>query len=774
MFGLALAAQIAVVASVPASAATCTPFEVGVAARASGAVAPHIIPPMLAGLQVLQVRTTSRVDHFGGGDASTLTEATFVVASSAVGRVVLPPFEASAGPLRGASASSSVVLRPTNDGQPRVLVRARLDPERDSVYVGQQLDYVVDVQLNAVARERLRRNPTFFPPEMPGVLAYDLAPPPPARRAGPHCFESLTYRRALFPLFAGAATIAPASLTYSLPVSTSFFSREESFELRTDSVHFLALDPPRQGRPPGYIGAVGRVSASAKMATTAARMGDPVLFTLRLEAVGNVKLMPRPMLDLPWATIALGDERVSVDSSAAHVRGTKEFDWLLTPRRAGRLQVPSIRYPYFDPDRSAYDVATTDSVSLDVSAAALVASDSTPVPHLAIRTSLREARTPPVTSQPWFWAIFVLAPAPAALRQLRVRRRRRVRRWPALRRLNALTGVSIVDVRQVRRTFLETLGERVPGLVTDSTRMSLGRVLRRAGVTDATADRAQALLAELDVAAFAGRADASRDLAKRALAIARAADEEAVRPSPSPAKLPLVVAVMFLGALGAAAAPEPLARAFADGVDAYRHDDFAGAERIFARVSARAPRAGDAWANLAAAAWARGDTALAAAGWQRALRLDPLDTESRDRYAVVQATSLGDPAYVPPVPVDALAIAALVLWLGAWLALALPVARKPRSARSIAASGIVVSLLLFGTAFELVIQARVRGLAALRTSRSLLSAPTSDAEAVAAVTAGEVGALGTREGSWVRITVDADRAGWIPTAAVLPIEQPVP
>jgi hypothetical protein len=118
---------------------------------------------------------------------------------------------------------------------PTVLVRAWLDRSgrgtpADTLYVGQQVDYVVDVQLNESARQRLRRNPTFFPPEMPGVLAYDLAPPAALTRVGRRCFETLSYRRALFPMFAGRTTIAPAALTYSLPLSTSFFSRER--ELR--------------------------------------------------------------------------------------------------------------------------------------------------------------------------------------------------------------------------------------------------------------------------------------------------------------------------------------------------------------------------------------------------------------------------------------------------------------------------------------------------------------------------------------------------------------
>lgn len=774
MIGLALVAQIAVVANAPASAVTCAPFEISVAARAPGAVAPHIAPPAMPGLQVLEVRTTSRVESFGNGESSALTEATFVVASSASGRILLPPFAGRVGALQSFSAGSPIELRPPDDAQPRVLVRARLDPDRDSVFVGQQLDYVVDVQLNAVARERLRRNPTFFPPEMPGVLAYDLALPPRPRRTGPHCFESLTYRRALFPLFAGTTTIAPASLSYSLPVSTSFFSREETFELRTDSVRFRAVDPPAQGRPPGYFGAVGQVSASARFATAAARMGDPVLLTLRLEAVGNVKLLPRPVLTLPWAAIALGDERVTVDSTAARVHGAKEFDWLLTPRQAGRLHVPAIRYRYFDPERATYDVAATDSLMLEVSAAALVASDSTPVQRLGIRTSLGEERAPPLASHPWFWAVVVLAPAPAAVRQLRIRRRRRAPRRPALLRLRALAGAPAVNVREVRRIFLDTLTERVPAVGLGPTSVPLARVLRHAGVTDGTADRAASLLAELDVAAFAGVALVPADIVKRSLTVARAVDAEAVRAPASTRALPLIlIATFLLGVVGATGAPEPLARAFSDGVDAYRRNDFAEAERLFARVSARAPRAGNAWANLATAAWARGDTALAAAGWQRALRIDPLDAESRERYAAVQSLSPGDAAYVPPVSVNAVALAGLLIWVGGWLLLAIPASRRPETARSLGGGGVVLSLLLLGATLELARRSRASGLGAMRSSRSLLAEPAANAAAIAAATAGEVGALGAREGAWVRITVDAERAGWVPVATVLPLDQPV-
>lgn len=780
MITLALVAQIAVVASAPPTAVTCVPFDVSVAARAPGTVPPRIALPAMSGVQLLGTKVVSRVDQFGGGVASSLTEATFTVAVNASGRLVLPSFVATAGAQRGSGATAPIVLRRPDDASPRVLVHARLDPDRDSVFVGQQVDYVVDVQLNDVARQRLRRNPTFFPPEMPGVLAYDLAlPPPPA--AGPHCFGTLTYRRALFPLFAGATTIAPASLTYALPVSTSFFSREESFELRTDSVRLRTVDPPVAGRPADYIGAVGRVSASSRLASAKARMGDPMLLTLHLEAVGNVKLMPRPVITIPWATIALGDERVTVDSTAPLVRGTKEFDWLLTPRRAGQLTIPAIRYPYFDPARAAYDVAVTDSLHVEITSAALATSDSARVAPLSVRSVLRDERGAPLPARGWFWALLALAPVPAAFRQLHRRRRRRARRRPATQRLRALANATAPDAREARRSFIGALAERVPALADGVSAIPLGRVLRRAGVTDATSDRAAAILAELDVAAFATGRAVSQELVARALAAARAVDAEAVRAdavATRRASRLILFGALGLGASGAVAfqlgaMPEPLVRAFGDGVAAYQRGDFARAERLFARVSVRAPRAADAWANFGTAAWARGDTALASVGWQRALRLDPLDDETRDRLDTVQSISYRDAAYVPPIPVDAFAAAALTLWIAAWLGLAAPSSRRPPLVRSGVGGALALGILLLGATLELANRTATHGLGALRTGRPLLDAPSAGAPAAATASAGEVGAIGAREGVWVRIELDDARAGWVPVAAVVPLDDPV-
>lgn len=780
MIGLFVVAQLGIVARGPERATSCVPFELTVAVRAAGTAAARIDPPTSDALQVLRSRLTTRSESGPDGRRTTFTEGTFLVASHATGHVAIPPFVAVAGGLTTRAAPLIVDVQPAETTTPTVLVRSTLDTGTgsapDTLFVGQQVDYVVDVQLNESARQRLRHNPTFFPPEMPAVLAYDLAPPAPVVREGRHCFETLSYRRALFPLFPGETRIAPATLTYSLPLSTSFFSREESFELRTDSVQFVAIEPPAQGRPADFAGAVGALQASARLDEPSGRMGDPVVLTLRLSGTGNVKLLPRPALALPWATIAPGDERVVVDTTSGRVRGTKEFDWLLTPTRAGALGIPGFRYPFFDPIRRAYDVATTDSMSFDVAAASLASADTGSAPRLPIRRMLRAERAPPLPTQPWYWAVLVLAPMPATVRRIFMRRRRRAVARTASRRLRLLARSRRPPApRELRRTFLDAVHERVPQARRDaSPRIALARLLRRAGVTDATAHAAEDLLDQLDRAAFSPSGGVDPALVTRAVEVMRHIDAEAVRPetgrSATPGTVATALLVACLVAAAASALPEAVVHTFDGGVRAYERGDFATSQRLFARAAARAPRSPDGWANLGAAAWARGDTAHAVLGWQRALRLEPLDDETRERLAAVQAPLIGTPAYVPPLPPDALALAALVLWTGAWVALVIQAVRRTLLVRPLAGGAIACAVVALAGALELHERAGVRGLGVLRAARDLVDAPSSNGQPVAAATVGEVGALGIREGPWLRLDLGGARAGWVPAAAVLPLD----
>lgn len=777
MIGLLLVAQLGIVARGPDTAVVCQPFEITVAVRSPGAARARVEMAPSADVQLLRVALASRAEREPDGALTTLTEGTFVIASRASGRVALPQFVAAAGSAAARSAPIVVDVRSALTTPALVLVRASLDAgagrHADTLYVGQQVDYVVDVQLNDAARQRLRHNPTFFPPDMPATLAYDLAPPASVVRDARRCFETLSYRRALFPLFPGASVIPPATLTYALPLSTSFFAREENFEVRTDSARFVAVEPPLAGRPVGYAGAVGRVDAVARFGASASRMGDPVTLTLRLTGLGNVKLLPRPALAVEWAAVALGGERVTIDTSAPRVSGTKEFDWLLTPRRAGRLQAPVVRYPFFDPVLGRYEVAIAQASAIDVAPATLASADTAIGSRYPIRRTMRDEAPAPLLSRAWFWALLLGAPVPASLRRVVMRRRRGASGVSAARRLRAYASASRPpSPRELRRTYLDALGARVPDVRRDApTRAPLSRLLRRAGVTERTAIVASDLLDRLDRAAFSADGIVDPALATEALASATAVDAEAVRPAASAGRIVLpVFAILLAASTLAASVPPAVKRGFDDGVRAYERGDYTFAYRAFFRAAARVPRSTDAWANAGTAAWARGDTAHAVHGWQRALRLDPYDAESRERLDLLREALIGSPAYVAPLSASTGALAGLVLWYAAWLALAIQASRRTRYTRAVAGGTLVMAVVLLLGAVELEDRVAVRGLAVLRHARPLLLAPSADRPAAADASTGEVGTLGAREGSWVWIVLDGARAGWVPSGAVLALD----
>src|SRR5690606_28003861 len=242
---------------------------------------------------------------------------------------------------------------------PEILRTAPIDPRAgvnfhalatpDTVWVGQQVHYQVGVFMDEDVRSRLRRNPEFMPPELRAMLAYDLpthqsfVPKPGAPGAR---LEAYVFRRALFPLQAGRYESPSAPLAYSLPRSRSLFSREESFTRRTRPVTVHARALPLAGQPPDFDGAVGLLAVETVVDTVQPRVGDPLRLTVRVRGEGNVNLLPRPRLAIPWGTLTPTRERVQVDAGGSVIRGTKEFDWLITPRDDGVQVVPAIRYPF--------------------------------------------------------------------------------------------------------------------------------------------------------------------------------------------------------------------------------------------------------------------------------------------------------------------------------------------------------------------------------------------------------------------------------------------
>ncbi len=668
---------------------------------------------------------------------------------------------------------------------PAVVQRARPDENTisfhavavpDTLSVGQQAIYQVAVFVPEEVRQRLRRNPEFVPPELRAMLAYELARGGyqllKNRTIGRVTYEIHVFQRAIFPITAGTHTISPAELTYSLPLGSSFFSREELHTLRSEPVTIVAVAPPEARRPADWRGAVGRFAVSTRADTRTPRARDIVTVTVRVEGAGNINLLPRPLIDLSWGTVAPSSERVMLDSSSNEVHGAKEFDFLITPRDSGVAIVPAVRYSFYDPHARQYGTVEAAPETLSVGAGAPAASAGALVGRTLppLRTTWRGERAPLLVRSPLFLAALALMPLPALFAMFRTARRRRAPRRVAGFHPPAGNATPELLRRAFRSAIEERLGFDAAAIARADDDVAL--VLRRYGVTAETATAVAERLAELDRAAFGG-AVASSARASGLSELYDAVDREALVRGRTPrinATVPMALLLIVGSAVAAAALDADTAeQAFARGVEAWEAQRVDSAVIAFARATSLAPRSADAWANFGEASWAARDTAGAAVGWQRALRLDPLARDVRERLTLLGASYDGWVAWVPPVDANHAAWVLGASWVIGWMLLMLAATRPAAATRKRGLVLLLVSGVSAAIAVESARRAEARTLVVVHGGGSLTALPALASEASAPVAGGEVARVVESGEVWTRVELDLARSGWIATERLTPL-----
>lgn len=700
---------------------------------------------------------------------------------------------------------------------PAILRRVRVDPNRvvdfhagvfpETLFVGQQATYQVAVLLDEIAAARLPRNPEYLPPELRGMLAYELGGQQRfSHEANGKRYTAHVFQKALFPLAEGVLTIPSPQLSYALRQSSSYFSREEPHSIRAESSTVVVRPLPLEGKPADFSGAVGVLKASVHLDAATARVGDPLVLSLRVQGSGNIKLLPRPTLEVEWATAVPGTERLQMDTSGAVVRGSKEFDWILTPTRDGEVATPVIQYTYFNPNTRKYEVAEAPPVTFAINAGGLAnreegEASSTVLP---LRSQQVGSVPEPLMSRMEVLIALALLPIPAlALFLLGVPRARP--QAPAIDTLRAmllkpasspaafkpavagepasLSNTKPVTARDVRRLLLVSLSRRLDvntEVLTD--RKKTRRVLRRRGVTEETAEALLTKLSALDSAAFAAAnvedSTTTRVLSADVLALYDRVDKEALEPrSVRRAKTVRTAGVfgaLFAMAILSAASllPASVGAQTASGwqaaASAYENHQFQDASTAFQALARQFPRDADVLANWGTAAWAAGDTVTAVVAWQRAARLDPLAADIREHLMLLPSGSRDGVADVPLVPVAVLGVIGIALWSIGWL-VAIYLMWRRRTGRDAAPVLNMLTLVLIlgggasaATSFWGARELRTTGLAVVLRPETMRETPEAEANALGGAATGDVVRIQELAPMWARVEHADGRSGWLP------------
>jgi tetratricopeptide (TPR) repeat protein len=237
------------------------------------------------------------------------------------------------------------------------------------------------------------------------------------QRAGADGTEQ-SYRRYRYTLpvtaeVAGSYELPPAVLEGALVAveGQDRYVWKEGFA-RSEPLRFDVIEPPRDGRPASFGGAVGAFTLEMEPPSpTQVRVGDPVFVTLVARGVGFLKGVP---FDL---AAQLGDafrvERVGVTESlpagASRPAGFpdrpgqwRQWDFKVFPVRADVAAIPALEFAWFDPDARVYRTATTAAVPIAVTEAAsgpevLVGSGGTGTPRRAVELVATAALSANVT-----------------------------------------------------------------------------------------------------------------------------------------------------------------------------------------------------------------------------------------------------------------------------------------------------------------------------------------------------------------------------------------
>jgi hypothetical protein len=229
-----------------------------------------------------------------------------------------------------------------------------------------------------------------------------------------------------------------------------------------------------------------------------------------------------------------------------------------------------------------------------------------------------------------------------------------------------------------------------------------------------------------------------------------------------------VLAAATVPASGWARQEDDIARTFARARVAYEGGTYAQAAHLFLDVTRVQPRLPGAWANAGTAAWMAADTARAVQGWQRALRLTPVDRSLRDRLARVRAVQDRGLALVPPVPVQLAPMLLLLAWGLGWGLLARRAWRRRPIALHAAWLVVACALILLGAAWLDDIQRGAR-LAVIVLPGPLRVLPALGADLGPVPLTGEVARVLHRQGAWVHVRLDGEREGWIAAELLLPL-----
>ena len=350
--------------------------------------------PALPNFQVVARGQSFVMDAARGTSVQTYT---FQLAPSQVGDSVIPGFQIDAGgqPLRTQPIAVKVLKPGDAVAAPGATMPSsflKLITSKPQLYVGE----VGEIEVQVYFQEgRI----TQFP-QLPADAGFTVGkwPQPSQTRVqlSNQVYNLVTFKLAITPVKAGGLTLGPATVVLLVPDKNRradfFFGRpEQQVPMTAEKIVVQVLPIPEQNVPPTYAGAVGSFSLALTAGPTNVAVGDPITVRVQIRgrgALDAVRLSPQP----DWNEFKSYPASSRIEGGDANNHsGTKLFEQVVVPERAGLKALPPLAFTYFDPEQRGFRTLTTAPVPINVGVATGVTTALPSLPGLTNATPAQPA-----------------------------------------------------------------------------------------------------------------------------------------------------------------------------------------------------------------------------------------------------------------------------------------------------------------------------------------------------------------------------------------------
>ncbi len=246
--------------------------------------------------------------------------------------------------------------------------------DKANPYVNEQVTLTLKYYIGV----RYYGSPELTEPTTTGFWTEVLGNKSPYRqRIGNRTYKVIERKYALFPTQTGELTIGRSIITATVAGSSrsqrdpfdvfGVFGSGEEVRVYSDPIKVRVKPLPEEGRPDGFTGTIGRFEISATSDKTTAELNQPVTVKIDIKGFGNIKSVAEPTIpELDDFRVYRASSNESMAKVDDKIGGTKTFEEVFIPNRPGQLEIPSLSFSFFNPERGRYQTVRTRPIKLTV------------------------------------------------------------------------------------------------------------------------------------------------------------------------------------------------------------------------------------------------------------------------------------------------------------------------------------------------------------------------------------------------------------------------